>query len=584
MKYKTLFILPLFLLSACGTKATNNNSNNPEPNVPITPAQNKDFTGVSFRSQTVNYDGQPHILSEVVGAPQGTTITYTGRESHVEVGVYPATALLQKDGYNDKTLSAALTIKEPIKEFTDAKMEDSTVTYDGEQHTIAPTGYPEGTTVTYIGTSKNRNAGTYTIKCKLTKTGYNPKELSATLTIEKAPIEGVTFEDEVVCYDGNEHSITVKNAPSGSSVSYQQVNGTGQNSFTAIGEYEVQATITKSNYETLTLTATLTIMGFDAVIGVDESKEAYQLDDELMWDDIFPELLKGNYTLDMYSGTRSSEDAPIEKPTDPTEVACDGANAFEHYHSTSSNYDDYQFYMDCGEDAVYRNIRINNYERDDMAKFPARAMGETEIKYYPARAFNALQKWEDGTVQPSVDGDDFYSDIGSYTVKDNHLFIKHEHKRDNNFIYEIYEFYNIGNTKLNIPTSLFPSQEVIDGLGVYNDFCLDGIKYGTHLVSTYNSPLEYMAHTYLHYYQLLILEPGVHTVLPEIYGRKVQRVVWRYHSEVNAYNYDMNGYELNYYFDQDGVYQGDYADLGEVADKNSKFTQYGGIVHYYGEW
>ena len=28
MNFKTLFILPLFLLSACGTKATNNNSNN----------------------------------------------------------------------------------------------------------------------------------------------------------------------------------------------------------------------------------------------------------------------------------------------------------------------------------------------------------------------------------------------------------------------------------------------------------------------------------------------------------------------------------------------------------------------------
>ena len=71
------------------------------------------FEGVSFDDLEVTYDGKAHILGEVKGAPEGTEITYRGRQEFTEVGVYPATALLQKEGYADMTLEAALTIKAP---------------------------------------------------------------------------------------------------------------------------------------------------------------------------------------------------------------------------------------------------------------------------------------------------------------------------------------------------------------------------------------------------------------------------------------------------------------------------------------
>ena len=193
MKKRVYLLLPLLFglfLSSCGEESSSNTS---EPSSTTSIDDSKlNFTGVTFDSESVVYDGNSHILNEVSGAPENTTINYVGRNSYVDVGVYQATATLSKDGYNDLTLNATLTITKAT--FSGYEYESKTVTYDGLDHIndIQLTGIlPEGTTVTE--TIKNANneivtsaieVGSYTYTCELTNKNYNTETLTATLNIK----------------------------------------------------------------------------------------------------------------------------------------------------------------------------------------------------------------------------------------------------------------------------------------------------------------------------------------------------------------------------------------------------------------
>ena len=84
MKKKIFFLIPTLLglfIASCGGTSPNNPSGGNEPGTSSAsdskPDPSKlDFTGVSFESATYAYDGNPHILAEVSGAPENTTITY----------------------------------------------------------------------------------------------------------------------------------------------------------------------------------------------------------------------------------------------------------------------------------------------------------------------------------------------------------------------------------------------------------------------------------------------------------------------------------------------------------------------------
>lgn len=151
-----------------------------------------DFVGVVFESATFTYDGQPHILGEVSGVPENTTISYNGRNSYTNVGTYNASATLTKEGYNDKTLTASLTINPAT--FSGYTYESKSVNYDGAEHIndIQLIGtLPAGTTKNE--TVKNSNGdtvtsaievGTYTFTCVISNSNYNTLNLQATLTIK----------------------------------------------------------------------------------------------------------------------------------------------------------------------------------------------------------------------------------------------------------------------------------------------------------------------------------------------------------------------------------------------------------------
>ena len=207
MKRKQLLIIPALLgiaLSGC--------HNDPKP------IEKQDFANVAFNDATYVYDGSAHQLDEISGAPAGTSVTYTGRDSQVNVGEYPATALLCKDGYNDKTLSATLYITPAT--FENIVFADKTVEYNGHEYVIECSNVPSFATVTYQN-NRGTNVGTYEAAATISAPNYNDLTLRATLTINKGTISGVSFNNATYAYDGNEHSVVINgNLPSGVSVQY----------------------------------------------------------------------------------------------------------------------------------------------------------------------------------------------------------------------------------------------------------------------------------------------------------------------------------------------------------------------------
>lgn len=130
MKKKLLFLVPALLgmfLSACNTSSSSSTTSGGGSDL-----EKSEFTGVTFESASYVYDGHPHILDEVSGAPENTTIAYTGRNEYTNVGTYNASAKLVKEGYNDKTLNATLTITPAT--FTGYSYESKSVKYDGAEH------------------------------------------------------------------------------------------------------------------------------------------------------------------------------------------------------------------------------------------------------------------------------------------------------------------------------------------------------------------------------------------------------------------------------------------------------------------
>lgn len=110
--------------------------------------EEKEFTGLIFENVTVPYDGKTHILNEVSGVPEGSSIAYKNREAYTDVGSYQASVTISKEGYKTKTLTATLTIT-PI-DFSGFSYESKSVKYDGADHfnDIQLVGVqPEGTNV-----------------------------------------------------------------------------------------------------------------------------------------------------------------------------------------------------------------------------------------------------------------------------------------------------------------------------------------------------------------------------------------------------------------------------------------------------
>lgn len=123
-----------------------------------------------------------------------------------------------------------------LLDFTDVVFESSSIDYDGEAHTIIATTDVTNATITYENNGPFVNAGSYQIKAKIEKTGYNTKNITATLTIRKInyDMSGVVWNySSAFTYDGQDKEITVSNLPQGVSVA-----GYSNNKKTNAGSYQ----------------------------------------------------------------------------------------------------------------------------------------------------------------------------------------------------------------------------------------------------------------------------------------------------------------------------------------------------------
>lgn len=217
-----------------------------------------DLTGITLPSKTFIEDGTEKSLEIEGTLPEGVAVTYTGNGVST-VGNHPVSATITGKNYNTLELNSFIVIEAAVipedKDITGVNIYNAEFTYDGTAKSIEIEGeLPEGVTVEYAGNGKI-NHGTYTVSAVLSGEGYKTTTLTATLTIKKATITGITFADGKYTYQESiYHSIKISGElPEGVTVTY-----TG-NGVTNVGTYTVTATISGDNYETLVLTATLVV-------------------------------------------------------------------------------------------------------------------------------------------------------------------------------------------------------------------------------------------------------------------------------------------------------------------------------------
>jgi hypothetical protein len=279
----TILVVISFCLCACGNKIENNNTINSD--IPIsgnssssdkdsssgdspsssssTTEDKKDIVGISFDSQTFDYDGKEKYLLIEGTLPSGVVATYQNNKG-TNAGFYNSQVILTGSGYNTKILTATLTINKIDYDLTNVKWNYlESFTYDGTIHSVFLTNnIPNGLKVKSYQNNSYTNAGNYeaSVVFEYDKVNYNePTFNSCEWEIKRADILGITFTSDVVEYDSLSHSIeVVGDIPKDSTIVYTY-NDQEINSVIEVGSYNVKAIITNENYNTLTLNATLTI-------------------------------------------------------------------------------------------------------------------------------------------------------------------------------------------------------------------------------------------------------------------------------------------------------------------------------------
>lgn len=241
--------------------AADTNHNNPADLVANLIILKADIEGLSFVDSTVTYDGQDHSI-QVAGLGSGMQVVYSVPNTQRSAGTYEITATISKDNYNDVVLNATLTINKAT--ITGITFNDGTFTYDGTVKSLAISGQlPAGVTVDYMNNGKV-DAGAYEVVATFNVgNNYNAiQDMPATLTIEKADIDWITFANKKVTYNGDPQSIVIQGQLPGNMSVVYQYNGVAQESVTDAGKYTVTAMFLGGdpNYNTLLdMTATLTI-------------------------------------------------------------------------------------------------------------------------------------------------------------------------------------------------------------------------------------------------------------------------------------------------------------------------------------
>lgn len=255
----------------------------------ITAAQ---ITGVTLKSTSVTYDGQPHQPQVVSVTANGKTFTASStgwtvvyQRNSVETSDFTTagTITVRVTGTGNLTGSstAYFTVGKKEIRMDDVVFADLTVTYDGTEKVIKAANVPSGVTVTY-SSNKRTAAGEQQAWVSFEPNDKNHTvsltQKLATLKIEQATITEVALNGTAATYDGQSHKPTIgwvtannktfQNVNTGWDVTYLR-NGSATGDFTSPGTITVTATgntnlkgsksatftINKATIESVTLSA-----------------------------------------------------------------------------------------------------------------------------------------------------------------------------------------------------------------------------------------------------------------------------------------------------------------------------------------
>ena len=221
----------------------------------------EDITGFTFNGSTVTYNGEVHSLA-VAGLPTGFEVTYENNNKK-NVGTYTVVATITgTDNYSGTiTKEATLVInKANVTVTADSKQSVFGEAIKDLTYKVAGTVYGEDDLNVELTKEEGTAVGEYEITVTASNSNYDIKTINAVYTISpktlvNADLANAKLEDLTVEYDGNAHSLEVKNLPEGFTATYSQKD------LVDAGTYEITATINgNGNYSgQVTLTATLTI-------------------------------------------------------------------------------------------------------------------------------------------------------------------------------------------------------------------------------------------------------------------------------------------------------------------------------------
>ncbi|WP_188752688.1 BspA family leucine-rich repeat surface protein [Parapedobacter defluvii] len=263
------------------------------------------YNGIDFTSETFTYDGTKHRLTLTGKLPVGGSVRYENN-GRMDAGSQQVTAVINGGtNYEDTVLTATLTVLPlPMRVTAEGQskavgMDDPVLTY-----TFTPALIGGDSFTGTLTRESGEEAGTYAIMQGTLSAGsnYGITFIGADLTITQplpTEITGMVFTGRRFVYDGLEHTLSVTGElPEGASVRYEN------NGRINAGSQQVTATIEGEGYETLVLTATLTIAPAERTI-------------------IFPELAEKVYGDDDFDGRAmaSSEERIIYTTGDATVAA-----------------------------------------------------------------------------------------------------------------------------------------------------------------------------------------------------------------------------------------------------------------------
>ncbi|RQP18946.1 MAG: BspA family leucine-rich repeat surface protein [Parapedobacter sp.] len=263
------------------------------------------YNGIDFTSETFTYDGTEHRLTLTGKLPVGSSVRYESN-GRTDAGSQQVTAVINGGtNYEDTVLTATLTVL-PLPMRVTAEGQSKTVGMDDPvlTYTFTPALIGGDSFTGTLTRESGEKAGTYAIMQGTLSAGsnYGITFIGADLTITQplpTEITGMVFTGRRFVYDGLEHTLSVTGElPQGASVRYEN------NGRTNAGSQQVTATIEGEGYETLVLTATLTIAPAERTI-------------------IFPELAEKVYGDDDFDGRAmaSSEERIIYTTGDATVAA-----------------------------------------------------------------------------------------------------------------------------------------------------------------------------------------------------------------------------------------------------------------------